>query len=217
MANPPDDLRFYTYLWLREDGTPYYVGKGKNGRAFQRHRMGEAPAKDRVIIEYHESEDDALEAEKFLISFYGRKDLETGSLINLTDGGENPPVAVKGTGLGKKQKPETRVKHRIAWFNNEKSQKHWADLLKKQAEINFIAYARTFINPETRFEDCAKGGKIAGRKNAESGHMREIQKIGASLGGKVATHNKWHVNRGITNDNCNLCIEKVKDGERTFT
>lgn len=78
---------FYTYLWLREDGTPYYVGKGTRYRAFAEHRIAKPPV-DRILLEPHISEADAFESEKFLIAYYGRLDLGTGCLRNLTDGGE---------------------------------------------------------------------------------------------------------------------------------
>ena len=82
--------RFYTYLYLREDGTPYYVGKGKAKRAFYIHSHRVKPPRDRsrILLQEFPSELDAFEAEKFLIAYYGRLDLGTGSLHNLTDGGE---------------------------------------------------------------------------------------------------------------------------------
>ena len=87
------DNSFYTYLWMRYDGSPYYAGKGKDDRAYYAHGRITKPPKDRgrILIQEHESEQDALEAEKFLIAYYGRIDLGTGCLRNLTDGGENPP------------------------------------------------------------------------------------------------------------------------------
>ena len=86
---------FYTYLWLREDGTPYYVGKGTGRRAFTKHYHRQCPPpKGRTVIYPAESEADAFETEIALIWYYGRKDLGTGCLRNLTDGGENPPSAI---------------------------------------------------------------------------------------------------------------------------
>lgn len=82
------EMKFYTYLWLREDGTPYYVGKGKDRRAFKSRRIGDAPPRDRIIIEEFFNEESAFEAEKFLISYYGREDMGLGCLLNLTDGGD---------------------------------------------------------------------------------------------------------------------------------
>jgi len=80
---------FYTYLWLREDGTPYYAGKGRGNRAFIRHsHRFPPPPNDRILIQEFSTEMDALSAEKFLISYYGREDEGTGSLLNLTDGGD---------------------------------------------------------------------------------------------------------------------------------
>ncbi len=98
---------FYTYLWLREDGTPYYVGKGKGIRGFsvRTHRIHPPAELSRIITQEYESEADALFAEKFLIAAYGREDLSTGTLLNLTDGGDQPPSA-----KGLKRSKETIAK-----------------------------------------------------------------------------------------------------------
>ena len=78
-------MDYYTYAWLREDRTPYYIGKGKNGRAF---RKG-SPEKGRVLLlKQNCTEDEAFRHEKYMISVFGRKDINTGILINLTEGGE---------------------------------------------------------------------------------------------------------------------------------
>lgn len=83
---------YYTYLWLREDGTPYYVGKGtwkenKFVNQERAYRKG-APPTERIILQIHPTEEEAFFAERFLISFYGRINNSTGCLRNYTDGGE---------------------------------------------------------------------------------------------------------------------------------
>lgn len=82
---------FYTYAYLREDGTPYYIGKGKDKRAYQREKTDIKPPKDKlriIILKKNLSEDMAFNHEIYMISVFGRKDLKTGILRNRTDGGE---------------------------------------------------------------------------------------------------------------------------------
>jgi hypothetical protein len=82
--------QFYTYLWLREDGTPYYVGKGKGIRAFESHGhiTNRPKSRARIFVQYWATEEEAFETEKWYITLFGRKDSGTGVLRNLTDGGD---------------------------------------------------------------------------------------------------------------------------------
>ena len=87
---------FYTYMWLREDGTPYYVGKGVGKRAYVEHyRRGNVtlypPPIGRMVFYIAKDEDESFENEVALIWYYGRKDLGTGCLRNMSNGGEKPP------------------------------------------------------------------------------------------------------------------------------
>ena len=90
--------KFYTYAYLREDGTPYYIGKGKHksdykSRKYFRAHYGKhslsVPPKERILIlKDNISEEQAFKHERYMISILGRKDIGTGILRNLTDGGE---------------------------------------------------------------------------------------------------------------------------------
>lgn len=81
---------FYVYFWLRDDGTPYYVGKGKGDRAFvsDQHRLRRPVDREFIVLQEYESETEAFEAERFFISYFGRADLSEGCLRNLTNGGD---------------------------------------------------------------------------------------------------------------------------------
>jgi len=116
---------FYTYLWLRDDGTPYYAGKGKGNRAFTKgsHRVKCPKDSSQIIVQEWLSEEDAFDAEKFLIAYYGRLDLGTGCLRNLTDGGEGfaglvftpehvAALIIGQTGCKKTRSPEHAAKIR---------------------------------------------------------------------------------------------------------
>ena len=81
---------YYTYAYLREDRTPYYIGKGTGNRIYSTWRINKPPKdKSRIIfLKQNLTEQEAFKHEIYMIAVFGRIDLGTGILHNRTDGGE---------------------------------------------------------------------------------------------------------------------------------
>ena len=106
--------RFYTYAYLREDKTPYYIGKGSRKRAYTRSKRDIKPPKDKsriILLKQNLTEEEAFKHEKYMIAVFGRIDLGTGILHNKTDGGEGvsgivitEEIRIEKSEAGKKSK-----------------------------------------------------------------------------------------------------------------
>ena len=186
-------MKFYSYVWIRENDSPYYVGKGCGDRAFKKHTNGGRvlyPPKDRsrIFIFPQDSETGAFESERDLIWLFGRKNIGTGCLRNLTDGGENPPNA-----LGKKRSAETRQKmsvaqkgHRGNWGSKRseetKGKMSHAQIGKKHSpeSISAMRLAHANISQETKDKISASLlGKPTYRRTLEiKQKMSEVGKLG---------------------------------------
>ncbi len=102
MVNPN---RFYTYAYLRKNGTPYYIGKGESLRIYKKGKgeVGKPKDKSRIIyLKQNLTEAEAFRHEIYMIDVFGRRDLGTGILRNRTNGGEGASGAIRSYELRKR-------------------------------------------------------------------------------------------------------------------
>jgi len=166
------------YQWVREDRTPYYIGIGNPRRPYTgRRRCGRPPSRDRIIILHENLEwEEACRIEKELIAFYGRVDLGTGILRNLTDGGEGVVNPSKET-----REKISRENHYS--FGKPLSKETREKLSKSLSGENHYNFGKS-LSKETR-------EKISKSMSGENNHMfgkslskETREKISRSLSGK---------------------------------
>ena len=124
-------LKYYVYAYLRENSTPYYIGRGTGRRAWNKGSGEVSPPQNMsriIIVEDNLSNVGSLAIERQLIRWYGRKDLGSGILRNKTDGGDGVANGPSKSGAnnsfyGKKHSTESREKIRQGNFNKSHTDK----------------------------------------------------------------------------------------------
>lgn len=91
-------MDYYTYAYFDENNIPYYIGKGKGNRAWDKNHSVKIPTNDKIILlKKNISEEEAYRHEIYMIYVLGRKNKGTGILENKTDGGYSPPKFISHT------------------------------------------------------------------------------------------------------------------------
>ena len=89
------EKKYVIYRHLKPNGEVFYIGIGSEKRAYQKNprsdfwkRVVSIHGYEVQILKSDLSWKDACELEILLISWYGRRNLNTGTLVNMTEGGD---------------------------------------------------------------------------------------------------------------------------------
>lgn len=138
----------YIYKHIRKDTNEvFYIGIGsKKSRAYSMYRRNEFWKKnvnktDYIveIVEDNLSWQDASDREKYWIKFYGRRDLNEGTLVNLTNGGEGSVGII----VSEQTKQKMRESRKFQKFSEETKKKISQSLQGKQIRLGAILSEET--------------------------------------------------------------------------
>jgi len=105
---------YYVYAYLREDETPYYIGKGCQNRHLDCHRYVVVPPEERIVLlneNLTEQESFSIEAE--YIKTYGRKGIDPGGIL------ENRALSSLSEKKAKRKKKNEGKSMVTAWIEDE--------------------------------------------------------------------------------------------------
>jgi hypothetical protein len=184
-------MHYYTYAYLREDKTPYYIGKGQGKRIYSKQKYIKPPKdKSRIIyLKQNLTETEAFRHEIYMIAVLGRKDLGTGILRNLTDGGEGvsgyrhsdeTKMFIKEVGKGRKHSDKTKKKISIG----NKGKKQTEETKKKIGDAN-----RLYLKDGLEYKEAQKRYDKNFRENMSEERKKQLKEYKKEY--YLKNKNKW--------------------------
>jgi hypothetical protein len=170
---------YYTYAYLREDGTPYYVGKGKGDRAYRKVGKPCATPKDKSKIIYLKTnltEEQSFNHERYMIFILGRKDLGTGILLNKSDGGEGASGCIPSEETRRKRSAKMKGENNPLYGKRGKDSPRYGkkhtqetkDKIRKSLQGNVISEeTRIKISEKNKLNRLGEKNPFYGRKHSE--------------------------------------------------
>lgn len=210
---------FFVYFHTTESGSLFYVGKGQKHNYWDGNcEFGRAESErsrssfwwnvrrkhglKSFIIEEFENEKEAFYWEKFYIKLIGRRDLGTGCLTNLTDGGDG----VTGCIISEESKSKRRESLKKAWaegkFENRFTEEVKARISQNNSARIFTEKMRKGIGIGNK--RLRKSYIAINRKTGEKQQFESLTELRATLkvGHKTVIqnlHKQFHFERDGNN------------------